>query len=158
MEAVAKKFAGRGNFELKSSKEVHDRHVFVDGRGWMMGQSTKDAAKKKPTYMVEIGASAVATIQAIYEGIWARALSVVKAWSISITPRRASHASVLRMGSVLRHDFNPFAPEMLLSHVFPGANSSTHPVYPEPRPHIFSPLGKVPTGSERAIPQHPNHL
>ncbi len=79
VEAVAKKFAARGNFELRSSKEVHDRHVFVDRRGWMIGQSIKDAAKKKPTYMVEIGASAVPTMQAIYEGIWARAASIVKA-------------------------------------------------------------------------------
>jgi len=59
LEAVARKFAGRGHFELKSSADVHDRHVFVNGRGWMIGQSIKDAAKRKPTYMVEIGAAAV---------------------------------------------------------------------------------------------------
>jgi hypothetical protein len=78
VEAVAKKFAVRGNFELKSSKEVHDRHIFVDGRGWMIGQSVKDAAKKKPTYMVEIGVTTVAAMQSIYEGIWSRATSVVR--------------------------------------------------------------------------------
>src|SRR5882724_6031023 len=46
------------------------------------------------------------------------------------------------------------------------ANSNRLPVYPacpermrrEPRPPIFVSLGKVPTRSERAIPQHPNHL
>ena len=46
------------------------------------------------------------------------------------------------------------------------ANSNRLPVYPacpermrrEPRPPIFGSLGKVPTRSERAIPQHPNHL
>ena len=54
--AVAKKYSSRGDFELRSSGEIHDRHVFVDGRGWMIGQSVKDAARKKPTYMVEIGA------------------------------------------------------------------------------------------------------
>lgn len=79
VEAVAKKFATRGMFELKSSKEVHDRHVFVDGRGWMIGQSIKDAAKKKPTYMVEIGAGGVGTIQEIYEKIWSAAVSVLRA-------------------------------------------------------------------------------
>jgi hypothetical protein len=77
-EAVAKTFAGRGNFELRSSKEVHDRHVFVDGRGWTIGQSIKDAARKKPTYMVELGSGLVAPLQAIYEGIWTRAATVVK--------------------------------------------------------------------------------
>ena len=51
------------------------------------------------------------------------------------------------------------------SYEFQGASSRRHPVYPaclelrrEPRPPIFSSLGKVPTRSERAIPQHPNHL
>jgi hypothetical protein len=76
--AVAGKYAGRGDFELRSSADVHDRHVFVDGRGWMIGQSIKDAAKKKPTYMVEIGAAVAPTLQKIYEDIWARALQVVE--------------------------------------------------------------------------------
>src|SRR5487761_871950 len=51
LPAVANKYATRGNFELRSSPDVHDRHVFVDGRGWMIGQSIKDAARRKPTYM-----------------------------------------------------------------------------------------------------------
>ena len=75
---AATKYAPRGNFELKTSKEVHDRHVFVDGRGWIIGQSIKDAAKKKPTYMIEIGSSAIAAMQTIYEGIWSRATTVAK--------------------------------------------------------------------------------
>jgi hypothetical protein len=75
---VATKFATRGNFELKTSKDVHDRHVFVDGRGWIIGQSIKDAAKKKPTYMIEISTTIVTTVQDSYEGIWAGATSVLK--------------------------------------------------------------------------------
>jgi hypothetical protein len=78
LDAVARKYSARGNFELRSSGDVHDRHVFVDGRGWMIGQSIKDAAKKKPTYMVEIGAGALAQIRAIYEAIWTNALPIVK--------------------------------------------------------------------------------
>jgi hypothetical protein len=57
---------------------VHDRHVFVDGRGWMIGQSIKDAAKKKPTYMVEIGVAMLPAFQKIYEDVWTSAASVVK--------------------------------------------------------------------------------
>jgi hypothetical protein len=76
--AVAKKYATRGSFELRSSAEVHDRHVFVDGRGWMIGQSIKDAARKKPTSVVEFGAGIVPVVQKIYEEIWARATVVVK--------------------------------------------------------------------------------
>lgn len=76
--AVANKYASRGNFELRSSGEVHDRHVFVDGRGWMIGQSIKDAAKKKPTYIMEMGIGLVPTVQKTYEDIWTRAASVAK--------------------------------------------------------------------------------
>jgi hypothetical protein len=78
LQAVASKYASRGNFELKSSADVHDRHVFVDGRGWMIGQSIKDAAKKKPTVMVEIATSNVPTLQKIYEDVWRRGGTVVK--------------------------------------------------------------------------------
>jgi len=78
LQAVATKYTSRGDFELKSSGDVHDRHVFVDGRGWMIGQSIKDAAKKKPTVMVEIATSNVATLQKIYEDIWTRAVRVVR--------------------------------------------------------------------------------
>jgi hypothetical protein len=76
--AVANKYATRGNLELRSSAEVHDRHVFVDGRGWMIGQSIKDAARRKPTYMVEIGAALIPTVRQTYEDIWQRATVVVK--------------------------------------------------------------------------------
>jgi hypothetical protein len=78
LQAVATKYAARGGFELRSSADVHDRHVFVDGRGWLIGQSIKDAAKKKPTYLVEIGAALVPTFQNIYEDLWARATPVVR--------------------------------------------------------------------------------
>jgi hypothetical protein len=73
---VAEKFAKRGNFELRSSKDVHDRVVFADDRCWVIGQSIKDAARKKPTYIVEH--SGVAAMKGIYDQIWSGATSVVK--------------------------------------------------------------------------------
>jgi hypothetical protein len=76
LRLVAEKFAKRGKFELRSSTDVHDRVVFADGRCWVVGQSIKDAAKKKPTYIVEH--SGAATMRGIYESIWASAMSVVK--------------------------------------------------------------------------------
>jgi hypothetical protein len=78
LEAVAKKYAASHSIELRSSPDVHDRHIFVDNRGWSVGQSIKDAAKKKPTYMVELSAGLVPAIRKIYEEIWARATAVVK--------------------------------------------------------------------------------
>lgn len=78
LEAVAKKYAASHSIELRSSPDVHDRHIFVDNRGWSVGQSIKDAAKKKPTYMVELSAGLVPVIRKIYEDIWAKAAVVVK--------------------------------------------------------------------------------
>lgn len=77
LQAVASKYATRGSFGLRSSADVHDRHVFVDWRGWTIGQSIKDAARRKPTYMIELGAALVPTVKQIYEDIWARATVVV---------------------------------------------------------------------------------
>jgi hypothetical protein len=78
LQAVATKYATRGGFELRTSADAHDRHVFVDGRGWMIGQSIKDAAKKKPTFMVEIGVALLPKLQKIYEEIWIGATLFVK--------------------------------------------------------------------------------
>lgn len=77
LETVAKKFAlSRGNFELRDSQDIHDRYVFVDDRGWVIGQSIKDAARTKPTYMVEI--QDVSRVLPIYESVWSSAVQVVK--------------------------------------------------------------------------------
>ena len=76
LRAVVDKFAKTAKFELHSSKDVHDRVVFSDDRCWVIGQSIKDAAKKKPTYIVEH--SGAAAMKKIYEEIWATATPVVK--------------------------------------------------------------------------------
>jgi hypothetical protein len=76
VQPIAEKFSKRGKFELRSSKDVHDRVVFADDRCWVIGQSIKDAAKKKPTYVVEH--SGAATMKGIYELIWAGATTIVK--------------------------------------------------------------------------------
>ena len=77
LRAAAEKFAKRGSFELRSSKDVHDRVVFANERCWVIGQSIKDAAKKKPTYIVEH--SGAASMKGIYDSIWASAVTLVKA-------------------------------------------------------------------------------
>jgi hypothetical protein len=76
LRLVAEKFSKRGNFELRSSKDAHDRVVFADDRCWVIGQSIKDAAMKKPTYIVEH--SGAATMKGIYEQIWTGATTIVK--------------------------------------------------------------------------------
>jgi len=76
LRIVAEKYAKQANFEMRSSNDVHDRVVFSDDRCWVIGQSIKDAARKKPTYIVEH--SGAATMKQIYELIWASATVIVK--------------------------------------------------------------------------------
>lgn len=74
LRLVAQKFAKRSGFELRSSSDTHDRVVLADSRCWVIGQSIKDAASKKPTYIVEH--SGPASMRSIHENIW-NAASVV---------------------------------------------------------------------------------
>jgi hypothetical protein len=64
---LAQKYANGGNFALRSSNAIHDRVLFADGRVWVIGQSLKDAARKKPTYIVEHDE---ALMRGLYESIW----------------------------------------------------------------------------------------
>jgi len=62
--------------EMRKSSAIHDRVIFVDGFVcWLMGQSVKDAAKAKPTYLVEAPPDIVAEKLANYEGIWEEAVA-----------------------------------------------------------------------------------
>jgi len=65
--ALAQKYASGGNLQFRSSTAIHDRVIFVDKRAWVCGQSLKDAAKEKPTYIVEVDE---ASIRSGYEAIW----------------------------------------------------------------------------------------
>ena len=42
------------NFELRENADVHDRLFFIDKTCWVSGQSIKDAAVKKPTYLLKV--------------------------------------------------------------------------------------------------------
>jgi hypothetical protein len=48
--------------------------LFADGRVWLCGQSLKDAAKKKPTYIVEHDEP---LMRRIYEDVWANTTPLV---------------------------------------------------------------------------------
>jgi hypothetical protein len=73
VETVAKMYAKSRPLELRSSSEVHDRTVFLDQRGWVIGQSIKDAARKKPTYLIELDEPLLTVARDIYNRIWAAA-------------------------------------------------------------------------------------
>ncbi len=53
------------------------RVLFVDQRGWIIGQSIKDAAKKKPTYLDELEDPSLTAERDIHDKIWTSATSVI---------------------------------------------------------------------------------
>ena len=60
--------------EIRKSKVLHDRVIFVDGYVcWLIGQSVKDAAKAKPTYLVQLPPDVVPAKLENYEEIWSNA-------------------------------------------------------------------------------------
>lgn len=74
LRAALKAFAIQKSMavEIRSSSALHDRVVFVDDRScWVLGQSLKDAAKTKPTYLAPLAADAFQLKREAYEAIWA---------------------------------------------------------------------------------------
>ncbi len=60
--------------QIKRSKELHDRIIFIDNYVcWLVGQSLKDAAKAKPTYLVQLPPDVVSEKLSNYEKIWVSA-------------------------------------------------------------------------------------
>ena len=63
--------------QVRESKALHDRVVFVDDQVcWLLGQSVKDAAKAKPTYLVQLPPDVVPEKLMHYEAIWESAAAL----------------------------------------------------------------------------------
>ena len=73
---VAQKFKVKPgvSFEVRESKDCHDRLFFVDDSCWVMGQSLKDAGKK-PTYLVKIESHQL--FRKVFEDLWSQAQPLV---------------------------------------------------------------------------------
>jgi len=57
------------NYEVRETKEIHDRGVFLDSNeGWVIGQSIKDAANTRPTYFIKLKDPKL--LELIYRKIW----------------------------------------------------------------------------------------
>lgn len=75
LKRVATKFAYRPGvrFEARATKAVHDRVIIVDSTDcWVLGQSIKDAAVTKPTYLLPV--EAVKDMVDLYERAWLEAI------------------------------------------------------------------------------------
>lgn len=60
--------------ELRKSKLLHDRVIFIDNYVcWLLGQSVKDAAIAKPTYLVQASPDIVLEKLDNYQTIWQQA-------------------------------------------------------------------------------------
>jgi hypothetical protein len=70
-------YAAAKPLKLRSSGDVHDRAVFIDQRGWVIGQSIKDAARTKPTHMIELQSQTLTTSRNIHDQIWDAAAVVI---------------------------------------------------------------------------------
>jgi hypothetical protein len=74
VKTLAQKYAAGGNFALRTTNAIHDRVLFADKHVWVTGQSIKDAAKKKPTYIIELDEP---LMRSIYESVWQAATVIV---------------------------------------------------------------------------------
>lgn len=77
-QAVEKFKAQHGvAIEVRVSRDFHDRVVFIDEVNcWVLGQSIKDAAKSKPTYLAPLSPDVAIGKFAQYQDVWNRALAL----------------------------------------------------------------------------------
>ncbi len=66
---VGTKLGKKRPLEIVDSPSIHDRYIFVDDRCWTIGASLKDAAKSKPTTLVQLG-TAYDTLYKMHEVLW----------------------------------------------------------------------------------------
>jgi len=69
----ATRFNKQYKFQTKESKEFHDRFLIIDGKGYVIGPSLKDAADKKPATVVVLNASDSKKLADLFEDIWNKA-------------------------------------------------------------------------------------
>jgi hypothetical protein len=57
--------------EIRKNNKIHDRVIFIDDYAcWVVGQSIKDAAKAKPTYLAPLAPDVVSIKLQEYNNIW----------------------------------------------------------------------------------------
>jgi hypothetical protein len=66
----------KAQVEGRQSNSIHDRVIFADQECWVLGQSIKDAATKKTTYLAPLAPEIAAEKLAYYETIWKSATAL----------------------------------------------------------------------------------
>ena len=62
--------------EVRTSNMIHDRVIFIDHVCWIVGQSLKDAAKAKPTYLTTLPPDVFSDKLRVYGDIWSEATPI----------------------------------------------------------------------------------
>jgi hypothetical protein len=75
--ALAKAYAKTSQLQIRASMRVRDRAIFLDQRGWILGEAIKNAAGRKPTYMIELGEPVLSAVRDIYNKMWTAAAVVL---------------------------------------------------------------------------------
>lgn len=57
-------------FTVKEYKKLHDRFIIVDGKGYIIGPSIKDAADKSPALVVKLSSRDSRELIAFFESLW----------------------------------------------------------------------------------------
>ena len=79
VKPAAEKYVAQygASLQVRKSSAFHDRLVFVDGSEcWVMGQSIKDAAAQKPTYLAPLSPDVATPKCLVYEDIWSHATAI----------------------------------------------------------------------------------
>ena len=75
---LGKKLRKKRPLEIVDSTLIHDRCIFVDDKCWMLGSSLKDAARSKPTMLIQIS-TACNEVFRIYDALWKKGKDVLSA-------------------------------------------------------------------------------
>jgi hypothetical protein len=75
--AIATLYAKGKQLQLRISTSIHDRALFIDNRGLLVGQSIKDAAHDKPTTVTEMSEPMLTLFRDAHETIWLSATILV---------------------------------------------------------------------------------
>lgn len=62
------------SFTAKHYAELHDRFILVDGKGYIIGPSLKDAAAKSPALVVALNAADSKELEKFFQVLWPRAV------------------------------------------------------------------------------------
>jgi len=79
LKSASTKFVAQSkmSIEARISVAIHDRVLFPDDWScWVLGQSIKDAARTKPTYLAPLDHDTAKLKKAVYKGIWNAASAI----------------------------------------------------------------------------------